>query len=80
MAQRPYLCKPTANMPPDAKPRLVMAGTPAAARLHVTKNLYTIDAASSAEVATAMQGGITLEQASADGATGDLPGTTAPQP
>lgn len=77
MSQRPYLCKPVGNAMPDAKPRLVMAGTPSAARLHVTKNLYEINACTSADVATLMNSGVKLEQASADGATGTLPGTPA---
>jgi hypothetical protein len=78
MSQRPYFCKPVGSAMPDAKPRLVMAGTPSAARLHVTKNLYEISAATSSDVAAFLsKDGNKLEQASADGATGTLPGTPA---
>lgn len=78
MSKRPYICTPVGDVMPNAKPRLIMAGTPSAARLHVTKNLYDVKAANSSDVATFLsKDGNKLEQASADGATGELPGTPA---
>lgn len=75
--KRPYICKPVGDVMPGAKPRLINAGTPAAARLHVTKNLYEIAPASAADVAAFYEGGGKVEEASADGSTGTLPGVTA---
>lgn len=78
MSQRPYLCTPLKPIDGKQEPRLIMAGTPSAARLHATKNLYEIKAATSGQVAEFMNKGGKLEQASAAAATGELPGT-APQ-
>lgn len=76
MAQRPYFCKPLKPIDGKQDTRLVMAGTPAAARLHVTGNLFEINAATSTEVAQFLsKEGNKLEQASKDGETADLPGT-----
>lgn len=75
--KRPYLCTPVGDAMPNAKPRLINAGTPAAARLHATRNLYTIEPANGNDVAAFYEKGGKIEEASADGVTGDLPGTAA---
>jgi len=75
--KRPYICTPVGDAMPNAKPRLVNAGTPAAARLHVTKPLYEVKPATAADVSKFYEQGGKIEEAAADGVTGTLPGVGA---
>lgn len=78
MAKRIYLATPVGeSLKEDAKPRLVNANTPAAARLHVTRSLYDIRTATSGEVAHLLtKGGVKeVEEAGDEVGTGTLPGT-----
>jgi len=76
MSQRPYFATPLKPIDGKQDKRLVMAGTPAAARLHVTRNLYEITPACASDVAAFYEAGGKVEKASADGQTDNLPGTT----
>ena len=76
MSKRIYLVTPVGkDLKDDAKPRLVEATTPSAARLHVTRSLYNIRAATSSEVAHNMTHGAKVEVAGDEVGTGTLPGT-----
>lgn len=76
MTKRIYLATPVGkDLAENAKPRLVNASTPAAARLHVTRTMYDIRAANTAEVAHHMTHGAKVEEAGDEQGTGTLPGT-----
>ena len=72
--KRPYLCTPTKEG--LGKPRLVMAGTPSAARLFVTKDLFKITSANGADVAEFYAGGGKIEKTDSDNEAGGAPGTS----
>ena len=72
--KRPYLVTPIVPINGEQKSRLINAGTPAAARLHVTKSLFKINPASAADVAAFYDKGGKIEEAG-DAHSGSLPGT-----
>lgn len=75
MSKRIYVAEPVgAVLAPEAKKRLINAGTPAAARLHATRNLYNVRTATPHEVAELVGNGVKVEEAG-DGQTGTLPAT-----
>lgn len=74
--KRIYIAVPVSSViAADAKSeRLINAGTPAAARLHATRNLFEIRVASSHEVAKLVGKGVKVEEAGEEQQTAPLPG------
>lgn len=73
MTKRIYIAVAVAQVAVDSQPRLINGGTPAAARLHATRNIYEVRVATSHEVAKYVAAGVKVEEAGEEQQTAPLP-------